>query len=117
MGYYDVEFDTYGCTHYAQGERHYHVSSNAVKIYDYIERAALEDAYPTRMVTDVFKKPIPRGLKEILELDLKKDLAVKIQSDFSAAFFRRSASLSQRNAAKYRRRSLRRSYDQPGVHL
>lgn len=87
MGYYDVEFDTYGCTHYAQGERHYHVSSNAVKIYDYIERAALEDAYPTRMVTDVFKKPIPRGLKEILELDLKKDLAVKMQSDFSAAFF------------------------------
>ena len=87
MGYYDVEFDTYGCTHYAGGQRHYHVSASAVKIYDYIERAALEDAYPTAPISEVFKKPIPRGLKEILELDLKKDLAQKMQSAFSSAFF------------------------------
>lgn len=87
LGYYDVEFDTYGCTHYEGGERHYHVSSNAVKIYDFIEQAALADCYPTAPMAEVFKKPIPRGLKEILELDLKKDLAVQMQSVYSTAFF------------------------------
>ena len=95
MGYYDVELDTFGCTHYAQGERHYHVSANAAKIYDFCERAALDDLYPTALQSAVFKKPIPRGLKDILELDLKKDLALSMQAAYSPEFFQDLHQLAQ----------------------
>ena len=87
MGYYDVEIDTYGCTHYQNGERYYHLSANASKIYDYFESAALSDCCPTALVTRVFKKPIPRGLKDMLALEQKKDLALEMQAAYSPDFF------------------------------
>lgn len=86
MGYYDVEFDTFGCVTYDGKERRYHVSANAARLFDFCENAVLENIYPTVILEDIFKKPIPRGLKEILAMDLKKDLAKKLQNDYSLAF-------------------------------
>lgn len=95
MGYYDVEFDTFGCATYDGKERHYHVGANAARLFDFCEHAALENIYPTIILEDVFKKPIPRGLKEILAMDLKKDLAKKLQSDCSLDFLQTLTALAK----------------------
>lgn len=86
MGYYDVEFNTYGCAYLNQQERYYSISSSATKLYDFLENAALEDIYPTMILEHTFKKPIPRGFKELLEFDLKQNLAKEMQQDFSVSF-------------------------------
>ena len=86
MGYYDVEFNTFGCAYYAQGERNYCLSNSATKLYDFLEKAALENIYPTIIQCENFKKPIPRGIKQMLELDLKRDLAKKMRKNYSYDF-------------------------------
>ena len=103
MGYYDVEFNTFGCTYFDGQERNYSISSSAAKLYDLLENAALEDIYPTMLLEATFKKPIPRGFKELLEFDLKLDLAKKMQQDFSIDFLQAlqalAHALKQNNAS------------------
>ena len=86
LGYFDVEIDTYGCTYLDNGERNYILSGLAGKLYDFLEESALEDRCPCAMLSDNFRKPLPKGLKDMLELELKKDLAKQLQERFPAAF-------------------------------
>jgi len=87
LGYFDVEFDTFGCTYYSEQERNYRMSSSAIKIYDFIEYAALDNLYPSAIYTENFRKPIPRGMQEMLELESKRSLAQVMQSELPAQFF------------------------------
>lgn len=86
MGYYDVEMTAYGSVYLKNGERNYLLSMDAAKVYDFCENAVLDDLYPTVVAENFFKKPIPRGFKELLELDLKKDTAKGLQAKYSAEF-------------------------------
>lgn len=86
MGYYDVEMTAYGSAYMKNGERNYLLSMDAAKVYDFLENAVLEDLYPTVVAENFFKKPIPRGFKELLALDLKKDTAKAMQKRYSTEF-------------------------------
>lgn len=95
MGYYDVEFNTFGCAYFDGTERNYRISASATKIYDYLESSALNDVYPTTIMATTFRKPIPRGLKDIVALDLKKDLAQTMRQDFSFLFLKSLQQLAE----------------------
>lgn len=86
MCYYDVEMTAYGSVYLKNGERNYLLSMDAAKVYDFLENAVLDDLYPAVIAENFFKKPIPRGFKELLELDLKKDTAKNLQRQYSAKF-------------------------------
>ena len=88
LGYFDVEILTYGCAFLAKGERNYLLSSDAVNIYDFLENAVLENVYPTFLEESFFKKPLPKGFKDLIMLDLKKDMAKLLQSKYSEEFLR-----------------------------
>ncbi len=95
MGYYDVEINAFGCTYLNGTERNYRVSASAAKIYDYLEVAALNNLYPTAMITSTFKKPIPNGLKDMLSLDLKRNLAQTMRQNFSSPFLQALKQLAE----------------------
>lgn len=95
MGYYDVEFNAFGCAYFNREERNYRVSASAAKIYDYLEYAALDNLYPTTIITATFKKPIPNGLKDMLSLDLKRDLAQTMCQNFSFSFLQALQQLAE----------------------
>ena len=61
LGYFDVEIDTYGCAYLENDERNYILSGSAGKLYDFMEKSALEDCYPCALLADNFRKPLPKG--------------------------------------------------------
>jgi len=94
MGLYDSEINLFGCVSFDGVEREYHISDNEAKLYDYLETAVLYDRYPTTIEFLRFKKSIPKGMREFIEVELKRNMAVKMESKYEVGFMKELYALS-----------------------
>ncbi|MBQ3119537.1 MAG: hypothetical protein IJC12_01550 [Peptococcaceae bacterium] len=88
-GWFDVEFTMYGCAYLerSDGKMRYKISSHEEDIYDFIEDAAKNDIFPSRVETLTLKCPVPSGMKEQIAKDVKKELAKELQKKYQKDFF------------------------------
>lgn len=87
QGYLDREFTMHGCAYWHEGERHYMISSQIEKIYDFCGRSNLIGRYPTPIMTLTKVSPVPLGQQEEIALDVKMQLARKLQESYPEGFF------------------------------
>ena len=86
LGWFDTDFSIYGCAFLKNNERHYQISNDINKIYDFIEQGTQNNFCPTNIVTLTEKYPVPIGMKEHVTIEVKKILAKKMQADFPKEF-------------------------------
>lgn len=88
MGWFDVEFTVYGCAFLKNGNRYYRLSSEAEKIYDFIENS-LHTVDVTSTIHKISRRyPVPVGMREFVAVDVKKELAREMASIYSVGFFK-----------------------------
>ena len=86
LGWFDVEFTMYGCAYLEAGQRYYKISPEAGDIYDFMERSALRDIYPSNVLCLTQKLAVPAGMKEKIALEVKKNLAGQLQKTYPQEF-------------------------------
>ena len=102
LGWFDVEFTMYGCAYWKDGRRYYKVSPQAEDIYDFIEKSAQQDIFPSNVLSLTRKCAVPTGFEETIALQVKKGLAKQLQKTYPAEFLQllgRSAAACRNNAA------------------
>lgn len=87
MGWFDVEFTMYGCCYFKGDQRYYRISSEAEKIYSFIEASTREGLLPSDIQTMTKRCPVPVGMKEALAKEVKISLAKHMQQVFPQPFF------------------------------
>ena len=89
LGWFDVEFTMYGCAYWdkLQDKLYYKVSTLPEDIYDFIERSAEVDIYPSNVLSLTKKCPVPAGMKEVIAREVKKDLAKTLRTLYPKPFF------------------------------
>lgn len=105
FGYFDVEFTMYGCAYLEKRteKMNYRVSDQADDIYHFIEMAARQDIYPSKVETITLKCAVPIGTKELIVRDVKRELAQELKAKYSKEFFKildQMANEMQTNQAK-----------------
>lgn len=87
LGWFDVEFTMYGCAYLDEGQRYYRLTSDAEKIYDFLESYAQNNLLPSRLTSFSARYPVPVGMQDVVTLEVKKALASQMQSLYPSAFF------------------------------
>jgi len=87
LGWFDVEFTVYGCSYLLNGKRYYRLSSEAEKIYDFIELGIQNNLLPTNIEKLTKKYSVPVGMKEEIARSVKQELALQLKDEFSTEFF------------------------------
>ena len=104
LGYLDKEFTMYGAAFWQKEKRHYIVTGDLDKLYDFDSLCAEEQTYLTPLLTLTKVCPVPSGCDDDIARTVKVDLAKKLAEVYSEAFFAAVAALSQAaqatNAAK-----------------
>ncbi len=75
LGWLDHEFTVYGTAYYTGDEMKFRVSNVSDKIYSFMDEAPVQDIYPSNLIRYTERCPLPAGMKEEKNLELKKDLA------------------------------------------
>ena len=87
LGWFDKEFTIYGCTFFKGDERYYKLSAEPQKIYDFIEQADRMGYMPSNINMISRKYPVPIGMQDAVQLEVKKDLAKEMQQKYEKEFF------------------------------
>lgn len=89
LGWFDVEFTMYGCAYLDRTDdrMRYKISSKEEDIYDFIELAARDDIFPSKIETLTLKCPVPMGTKDLIANDVKKELAKELRKKYQKEFF------------------------------
>ena len=87
MGWLDQEFTVYGTAYYAQSQMHYKVSNFSDKIYSFIDNAGNSDIFPSNIVRFTQRCPIPAGMKDEKNLQIKIELAKMLQKEYPKELF------------------------------
>ena len=84
LGWFDVEFTMYGCAYLDRTDdrMRYKISSKEEDIYDFIELAARDDIFPSKIETLTLKCPVPMGTKDLIANDVKKELAKELRKKY-----------------------------------
>lgn len=88
LGWFDTEFTMYGCAYWEKGKMYYKISPEAEDIYDFIDKSALKEIYPSNIMVLSRKLPVPIGMKETVALTIKQELAKELQKTHCADFFK-----------------------------
>ncbi len=87
LGWFDMEFTMYGTAYLDGGEMCYKVSSNASKIYSFIEEAAHRQLFCSNVATLSRTCAVPMGMKDDMALTIKKELACQLRQDYPQELF------------------------------
>ncbi len=101
LGWFEIEFIMYGCAYLQQGKVHYKVSSQAEDIYQFAEKAAVEEIYTSNVLRHTEKCAVPSGMHDLIANDVKKDLARELQKKYSADFFKLLNGLAEQTQSNH----------------
>lgn len=87
MGWLEIEFTVYGTTYLKDGEMNYRVSSEAGKIYQFMEKALTEDVYCSNIQEFTHICHVPIGMNEDVLMEVKKILAAKMYKAYPKKLF------------------------------
>ena len=87
LGWLDHEFTTYGTAYYADDTMYYRVSNFSDKIYSFMDEEPVHDVYPANMMRYTERCPLPAGMKDEKNLDVKKNLARMLQREYPKELF------------------------------
>lgn len=87
MGWLEIEFTVYGTTYLKNGEMNYKISSEAGKIYQFMENALTEDIYCSNIHEFTHMCHVPIGMNEDVLMEVKKILAVKMYKTYPKELF------------------------------
>ena len=87
MGWLEIEFTVYGTTYLKDGEMNYKISSEAGKIYQFMENALTEDVYCSNIQEFTHMCHVPIGMNEDVLMEVKKILAAKMYKDYPKELF------------------------------
>ena len=87
LGWLEIEFTVYGTTYLKNGEMNYKVSSEAEKIYQFMENALLEDVYCSNIQEFTHMCHVPIGMNEDVLMEVKKILAARMYKDYPKELF------------------------------
>ena len=73
MGWLEVEFTVYGTAYLKDGELHYKISSEAGKIYQFMETSLSKDIYCSNIQTFTHMCHVPIGMNEDVLMAVKKN--------------------------------------------
>ncbi len=86
MGAYDDEFAFFGTTYLEDGHRKAFISSNRLKVYEFVRECREKAIYPTPVENIVRRLRVNAGEKEMVGQQLKYDYAKKLNEKFSKQF-------------------------------
>lgn len=96
LGWLDQEFTVYGTAYRAQGEMLYRVSNASDHIYTFLDEAGVRDIYPANLSRYTERCPLPSGLKEEKNLEVKKTLARRLRDAYPEELFRLLSDVAER---------------------
>lgn len=82
-GYIDEEFTMYGCVYLKANQRYYLISSEEIKIVEFLQSSIKDDLYPSPIERLTKVCPVPLGEREEIANTVKVALAQKLQQDYS----------------------------------
>ena len=85
-GYIDTEFNMYGTVYFADGKRHYLISSNEDKILAMMDEAARKGLAPMPLRTLTKTCHVPLGERENIAYEVKLELANTLREDYPLEF-------------------------------
>jgi len=90
LGWLDTEFTMYGCAYWDREKDavFYRISPNDIDIYSFIENCSDIDCYPSNILQYSKTIAVPIGMKEVVALEVKKELAKKLRALYSKEFFK-----------------------------
>lgn len=94
LGWFDKEFRYYGTAYLQNGEEHYLISGNAMRLYDFVEDQLENGVFCTPVETYARRCPVPSGAEDYMARDFKLQLGKRMQAlypeefltDFQCAF-------------------------------
>lgn len=95
LGWMEMEFTVYGAAYRENGEMCYKLSTDAGKIYQFIEEAAFLGVYAGDIMTATYKRLVPIGMKEEILLDVKKQLAYQLYKAYPEELFIKLSRIAQ----------------------
>ena len=87
LGWFDMEFTMYGTAYLDGGELCYKVSSDAGKIYSFIEQASRKQLFCSNVLTLTRTCAVPMGMKDDMALTVKKELACQLRKAYPQELF------------------------------
>lgn len=87
MGRYAQEFTIYGTAFWQEGRRHYLVSSEADKLYDFLHRDEQLSCLAAPVVSQTTSLVVPSGCAEEVGRTVRRTLARELSEIYPAAFF------------------------------
>ena len=87
MGWLEIEFTVYGTTYLKDGDMNYKISTEAGKIYQFMENALTEDVYCSNIQTFTHRCHVPIGMNEDVLMEVKKILAAKMYKAYPKELF------------------------------
>lgn len=87
MGWLEVEFTVYGTAYLKDGEMHYKISSEAGKIYQFMETSLSKDIYCSNIQTFTHMCHVPIGMNEDVLMAVKKTLAARMYHAYPKELF------------------------------
>lgn len=87
LGWLDHEFTVYGTAFYADNTMQYKVSNSSRKIYSFLDSSGLHNIYPANLMCYSERYPLPAGMKEEKNLQVKIMLAKQLRNEFPYEVF------------------------------
>jgi len=87
LGWLDQEFTAYGTAYYENGEMYYRVSNHSKKIYSFMDEEGIRDIYFGNLIRHTERCPLPVGMKEEKNLEIKKTLAKTLEQEYPQELF------------------------------
>lgn len=87
LGWMEMEFTVYGAAYLENDEMCYKLSTDAGKIYQFIEEASFSGVYAGDIMTATYKRLVPIGMKDEILLDVKKQLAYQLYKAYPRELF------------------------------
>ena len=87
LGWLEIEFTVYGTTYLKDEEMNYKISSEAGKIYQFIENALVEDIFCSNIQRFTHMCHVPIGMNEDVLMAVKKTLAAKMYKAYPKELF------------------------------
>ena len=87
LGWLDQEFTAYGTAYYENGEMCYRVSNHSKKIYSFMDEEGVRDIYFGNLIRHTERCPLPVGMKEEKNLEIKKTLAKTLEKEYPQELF------------------------------
>lgn len=87
LGYFDEEFQFYGCAYQINGQIQCLISEREEAIYDFSGKSMTKNIYPSPIMSHLERSKLPSGQKEAIKLQFKLALVDKLKTAYPPLFF------------------------------